>query len=161
MTWIGANANGAGVLEIDLVFPRANETYAPTPTMPFVFALRNAELAQWPLPTIGYWFEKWDDPRWWLRRHVVPLMHKPSTRTDWSGHEPYFKYHVLNNFTIEDDWKLYWVVKWQGCNVSDSGQFQRLQAGESDTMTIDFHTRIGGKEVDLVAATANDTTCPT
>ncbi|KAK1765117.1 hypothetical protein QBC33DRAFT_621352 [Phialemonium atrogriseum] len=35
-------------IEIDLVFPRANETYAPSPYFPIVFAVQNAGTA-WPL----------------------------------------------------------------------------------------------------------------
>jgi len=38
--------NAAGVLEIDVVFPRANETYAPMEQFPVVYALQNAKLAK-------------------------------------------------------------------------------------------------------------------
>lgn len=43
-----ANATYPQNIKIDLVFPRANETYAPSPYFPIVFAVQNAETA-WPL----------------------------------------------------------------------------------------------------------------
>ncbi|KAL2285877.1 hypothetical protein FJTKL_07576 [Diaporthe vaccinii] len=44
--YLGATASAAdGVLDIGVVFPRQNETYAPMERFPIVFALQNAELA--------------------------------------------------------------------------------------------------------------------
>ncbi|KAK4155344.1 hypothetical protein C8A00DRAFT_13646 [Chaetomidium leptoderma] len=50
LAWLGAIVNAAGVLEVDLVFPR-NETYAPPTYMPVIFAFRNPELARHVRPT--------------------------------------------------------------------------------------------------------------
>ena len=36
----------AGVVEIDVVFPRNNQTYAPTSHFPIVFAVQNPDLAR-------------------------------------------------------------------------------------------------------------------
>jgi hypothetical protein len=56
-------AVAAGVVEIDLVFPR-NETYAPTQWMPVVFAVRNTELARYLIPSMSYSVRNSSSPRW-------------------------------------------------------------------------------------------------
>src|SRR5207244_4320386 len=41
--WCAAQAAVPGVVEVDLIFPR-NDTYAPLPGMPIVFAIQNPQL---------------------------------------------------------------------------------------------------------------------
>ena len=52
--YLGAVVRAAGVLDIGLAFPRANETYERTNDFPIVFALQNPKLAEYLKPTI--WF---------------------------------------------------------------------------------------------------------
>ncbi|KAK4107829.1 hypothetical protein N656DRAFT_792898 [Canariomyces notabilis] len=46
LAYIGTVGGAADVVEIDLVFPRMNETNAPTDRLPAVFAVQNFEFAQ-------------------------------------------------------------------------------------------------------------------
>jgi hypothetical protein len=127
-----ANAAGytAGILEVDLVFPR-NETYAPTDWFPVVFAFQNAERARYLNLHIEYTIRKPADP--WNGR--VSRSHDLRW-TNWSSHDPYFVYAFSGSFATEGHWMLAWHLSWQSCN--------------EEAFT----------KVDLVAAaTANDT-CP-
>jgi hypothetical protein len=50
----------AGVLEVDLVFPR-NDTYAPTALFPVIIAFQNARLAPFLIPQLSLQITDVDD----------------------------------------------------------------------------------------------------
>ncbi len=81
---LGAVVDAAGgVLEVDMVFPR-NETYAPTDSMPIIFAFQNAELARYLHHQIHYSVRNRSDLT------GTPLLTFPHDfrGTNWSGHDP-------------------------------------------------------------------------
>lgn len=148
----------ASVLEVELVFPR-NETYAPTPWMPVVFALRNAELARHLNPFISY--DSYSTPLTpngsWIDRSKSPGSTHTVRWLNLSDHEPYFVYK-FHNFATEGTWNLSWTVSWQSCDAHDFGA-HRPGAFNSSASSVAFTIRDDGPPVDLVAATANDKTC--
>ena len=46
---VGATA----VMQVDLLFPRDNQVYAPTPYMPIVFSVQNIHLARHTFPSMA------------------------------------------------------------------------------------------------------------
>ncbi|KAL2132723.1 hypothetical protein VTI74DRAFT_3433 [Chaetomium olivicolor] len=140
--------NAAGMLEIDVVFPRSNETYAPTEYFPIVFALQNAKLARHLEPIIYSFVRNGSDlETFGDGRHDL-------TYANYSS-EPYFVYHH-ENITTEGPYELFTTAVWQSCNKSGD---QVSILGNDINFSIHFTIKRGGQEVDLVAATANDKTC--
>ncbi|KAK4098179.1 glycoside hydrolase family 18 protein [Parathielavia hyrcaniae] len=150
---LAAMVEAAGVLEIDLVFPR-NETYAPRTWFPVVFALRNAHLAQHLRPRIGWTILNTTGPtrqRLAGREHVLYL-------TNGTTHEPYVVYDWPNLRWKGDEGhlELSWWADWVSCDLS--GDEPAFQVNETPLMTlgIEFTIKSGGQAVDLVAATGNN-----
>jgi hypothetical protein len=146
---LGAVVNAAGVLEIDVVFPRTNETYAPTDKFPIVFALQNAELAKHLKPSIHLFVRNGSN----LESTFGHANHD-LTYANYSS-EPYFVYRYLNIDT-EGPHQLFSTASWRNCDES-SDQVGIL--GNTTNFSVHFTIKRGGQEVDLVAATANDKTC--
>ncbi|KAK4129786.1 hypothetical protein N657DRAFT_661016 [Parathielavia appendiculata] len=129
----------AGVLEIDVVFPR-NETYAPREGFPIVFAFRNAHLTQasqnLALAGPGNEIELFD--------------------TNWTSHEPYFVYGFADLQAREGQFDLFWIVEWISCDLSGPESAVKVNTTEISQRSIDFTIKSGGQAVDLVADTANN-----
>jgi hypothetical protein len=145
----------AGVLEIDVVFPR-NETYAPSRWFPVVFAFRNAQLAQHLRPRIV----------WSIRNASNLLQTAPEGRshdlseTNWTSQEPYFVYHFADLEAYEGRGQLFWWANWVSCDLSGSEPAFKVNVTEPSQRSLEFTIKSGGQAVDLVAATANnDATC--
>jgi hypothetical protein len=145
----GAVANAAGVLEIDVVFPRNNETYAPTDKFPIVFALQNAELAKHLEPSIESFIWNGPDLRSAFGQHVHNLANANVSS------EPYFVYRYVKADT-EGPHMLFASASWRSCDESGD---QVAFLGNSTNFGVYFAIKKGGQDVDLVAATANDKTC--
>lgn len=140
------NAAG-GVVEIDVVFPRSNEAYAPTDAFPIVFALQNAQLAKHLEPSIISFV-------WNGTNTTFGESHHDLTNANYST-EPYFVYHWLKIDT-EGPYRLFATVSWTSCNViRDKVSF----SSNATNFSIDFTINGGAQEVNLVAATANDSPC--
>lgn len=90
LAYLGAVVNAAGVLEIDVVFPRTNETYAPTDKFPIVFALQNAGLAKHLTPSIHSSVRNGSNLESGFGNSIHDL-----TYANYSS-EPYFVYHYVN-----------------------------------------------------------------
>lgn len=146
---LGTVINAAGVLEIDVVFPRPNETYAPKKYFPIVFALQNAKMAKLLEPEIYSFIRNGPDFRSAFGDRTHDL-----TYANYSS-EPYFVYHHVS---IEDEgrYQLFSTITWQSCNVS--GDEVSIIGGDIN-LGFYFNISKGAQEVDLVAATANDKTC--
>ncbi|KAK4250989.1 hypothetical protein C7999DRAFT_38120 [Corynascus novoguineensis] len=135
---LGIVAEPAGVLEVDLVFPR-HETCEPTPYMPVAFGFRDGELARRLRPTISVRI-----------RNTVNLdnfegyLETPVT-VNWTSNEPNFVYTVFQStFATEGSWMMSWDVSWTSLRA---------------TRLSNFVMKKGGKAVDLVAITTNNETC--
>lgn len=149
---LGSVANAAGELEVGVVFPR-NETYAPTDVFPIVFALKNAELAKN------------------LRLRITSSVRNgPELETVFGGRrfdlananfstEPYFVYEYVTADT-EGPQRLVAHSEWVSCDESGNQvSFIGGNSSYSASFNVDFTIKKGGQEVDLVDATADDTTC--
>lgn len=155
---VNLNAAAAGVLEVDLLFPR-NKTYAPITWLPVVFAFRNAEAARLLNPRISYTIRNWDDMGGIDGAHYA---HDLRT-TNWSSHDPYFVYNYFHDvFAKEGRWWMTWEVTWASCDEADPS-FSRGIGGDlirnSSSWSVAFTTENSAPEIDLVAVT-NNKTCP-
>ncbi len=152
--------DAADMLEVDLLFPRDNETYAPMERFPIVFGLRNAELGQYLQPTLDVALQNSTSEFWEDRSGIESMSSSVLTRADWSSHEPYFASMFVNAFTTETTWSLYWTVSWTRCKADGDGVFRgHTTWNESTRFLINFTIKNGGQAVDLVAATANGKAC--
>ncbi|KAK4125353.1 hypothetical protein N657DRAFT_644220 [Parathielavia appendiculata] len=152
---LGVIADAAGVLEINVVFPR-NETYAPNPWFPVVFAFRNAHLAQYLRPRIVWSIQNASDA---LGTVLGGRVHELSW-VNWTIHEPYFVYGFVDLEAAEGQWELFWWGDWLSCDLSGSEPAFKVNKTEPSQRSLEFTIKAGGQAVDLVAATANDdTTC--
>jgi hypothetical protein len=175
LVWLGGLVDAAGVLEFDLVFPRMNETYAPTDSFPVVFALQNAQLAQYLTPSFNYYISHLASPEPELGNPYDGVVHGGHNLTylrritNWTSlHEPYFVYTYFNNFTTQGRWRMLWSATWYSCNVDALGKpgtddYYNIpvifNTSEKGGRSFEFTIADGGQAVDLVAATANNATC--
>jgi hypothetical protein len=148
-----AVVDAAGVLEIDLLFPR-NETYAPHTRFPVIFALRNPHLAQHLRPEINWVIlnASRSDP---TSVRLADGKHR-FFWTNETTQEPYFLYHFPNLRSHEGPVHLGWWANWISCNLSSSEPAFEVGETELLTLNIDFTVKSGGQSVDLVAATARN-----
>ncbi|KXX78983.1 hypothetical protein MMYC01_206287 [Madurella mycetomatis] len=154
LVYLGAIVDAAGVLEVSLVFPRNDTTYAPTDSMPIIFAFQNAELARYLHPSITYYMRR----PWAGRDDIEVYEHDLSGKANWSSHEPYFAYTFFNNFTRQGRWWLLWDLFWDSCD-ENAEPFGRNVITDRSSYSIEFDIQEGGQVVDLVAATAANRTC--
>lgn len=151
--YLGAIGNAADdVLDIGIVFPRQNVTYAPQERFPIVFALQNAELAKHLQPLIEIYV--WDANNTMLNWKEDLVWANYST-------EPYLVY-AFPDFETESPFKLRWTASWRKC---DKG---RDVFGDEEVIItwnntrkfwLDFNLKQGAQKADLVAATAKEETC--
>ncbi|KAK3900939.1 hypothetical protein C8A05DRAFT_35389 [Staphylotrichum tortipilum] len=153
-----AATQDTGVLEIDLVFPR-NETYAPTDHLPIVFAFRNASLARYlDFRKIYFGLTGPSSPeskfRYAISFHSIDL-----NAANWTAHpSTYHAYTYLSNFTAPGNFTLGWHFSWGHCHLPNftSAYVPEMSASADLGIRIEH----GGRPAtDLVAATANTTTC--
>lgn len=151
--YLGATASAAdGVLDIGVVFPRQNETYAPMERFPIVFALQNAELATNLKPLIELV----------VLNGSMSMLDKVNERTfrlQWTNFtsEPYLVYAFLD-FRTEGPLKLLWSAWWRQCD--ESGDEVRIMRDNSTKLWVDFSIEEGAQTADVVAATAREEECP-
>lgn len=151
--YLGATANAAdSVLDIGVVFPRQNETYAPMERFPIVFALQNAELATHLKPLIELA----------VLNGSMSMLDKVNERTfrlQWANFtsEPYLVYASLD-FRIEGPLKLLWSAWWRKCD--ESGDEVRIVRDNSTNLWVDFNIEEGAQQADVVAVTAREEECP-
>lgn len=143
-------------MEIDLVFPR-NETYNPSPLMPIVFSYRNTRLMPLLRPTITYeiWrYSNFGGPNI-SGRQEVPLVNHSSS-------DPYLKHSFyMFDFDTEDTWLLAFHVRWTNCVEDGEGSpgfdpYTVLRTNLTNVAIV-FTTKGPSKQIDLVAATSNQT----
>lgn len=145
-----AASNATGIVEVDLVFPR-NETYAPMPLLPVVFAFQNSELASLLNPKIS--FVIWDRNN--MSDSVVSTIYDMRW-ANYSSSDPYFEYRAFTKFNTEGVWMLTWDVGLDSCTEDSFSTFgdNRLAANYTSGFVI-FTTKGTAQEVDLVSATSN------
>lgn len=137
-----------GTVEVDLIFPR-NETYAPSPVLPLVFAFRNAKPGVLLSPRIT--FTIWD------RNNMSNAVVGESLEVDkanMSTNDPYFLYLGSTKFNVEGKWQLTWTLVWYSCKDERGNG---IATNLTDNSMI-FSTKNAAPQVDLVAA-SNDDKC--
>ncbi|KAI2940976.1 CAZyme family GH18 [Aspergillus niger] len=150
-------------VEVDLVFPRSDASYSPAEWFPFVFAVQNTEKAELLNLQVTCNIRKRNATLKDIDNQLY-LNHDFSW-TNWSGSaDPYLAYNYIHNdFNTSNHWVLLCVLSWQSCDVEALTHGPYANGGVSDheyRWTMGFHIDNSSlKEVDLVAATANDT-CP-
>ena len=149
---VDAASKNSGIVELDLVFPR-NDTYAPTPSMPIIFAFQNPELASFLIP--GLFFTVWNRNK--NSENVITTSYDLTWR-NFSSSDPFFVYHGFSNFNTEGSWWLTWHLGRVSCKEDSlnspygDDRFVINNTGAS----ILFTTKNSAQEVDLVAATNKD-----
>jgi hypothetical protein len=151
---LGAVARAAGVLDIGLAFPRANETYERTDDFPIVFALQNSKLAEHLKPSI--WFQILN-----VTGDIETLV--DSTHefnwTSASENDPYFLWSHLR-VEGEGRLRLLWQPRWSAC-VESRDEVEVVRNRTDDNFLVEFEIKAGGEKADLVAATGGDSeNCP-
>lgn len=139
----------AGVVEIDVVFPRNNQTYAPTSHFPIVFALQNRDLAKHLNPHIHSFIRNGSD----LEGSFGHAQQGVSSAN--SSADPLFVYRFIT-MNDEGPHELFSTASWRSCD--ETGDEIGILSN-STNFSVDFTIANDGQEVDLVAATADDRTC--
>ena len=135
-------------VEVDLIYPR-NETYAPAPHMPVVFAIQNSAFAA-ALDPIFY-LQLW---RVDLNYSVAFDFQIRTVTANFSSSDPYFVYFGTNTLNhTEGLWALQWQVLLRNCSRQGLGPLVQRQEHEDFVM---FTTKNGAPQPDLVAAAAGN-----
>ncbi|KAL2160291.1 hypothetical protein VTH06DRAFT_1464 [Thermothelomyces fergusii] len=156
LTCLGVVVSAAGELEVGLVFPRENETYAPMKNFPVVFAVRNPKATEH------------------LQLSIYSFIRNGTYLQDAVGHsdrslaganfttDPYFVSHYVDLDT-EGPHMLFAAVSWEYCGkpFRYRGELVDQLGFVSNTINIGatFTIKKGAQEVDLVAATASGKNC--
>ena len=135
-------------VEVDLIYPR-NETYAPAPHMPVVFAIQNSALAAALDPS--FYLQLW---RADLNYSVAFDFNLRTVTANFSSSDPYFAYFGTNTLNqTEGLWALQWEVRFRNCSRQGPGTQLKRQDYTGFVM---FTTKNGAAQPDLVAAAAEN-----
>jgi hypothetical protein len=152
---VAVNATDGGVIEASLVFPR-NETYAPTDSLPIVFAFQNAKLAEHFNFDLYYTIRNATD----VRSNETVNFFKSLKKANWSSAEPYFaSIFYRDKFLVEGQWELLWQLTWGACREEDTSMSRPPRVSNMTLGGIGFTIKRGAQAADLVAGTANDKPC--
>lgn len=167
---LSANVNHAmahnvtsGLLEVDMVFPRDNQTYAPTPYMPIVFALHNAELARGIYAQVAFRIRNVLDPNEGEGEAFFLDLKLPNETV--SNSEPWLVHTVVDNFATAGAWALVFDLWWVSCEIGEDFDHPQFTGRPAPHVlngypgVIAVNTSHGGQGLDLVAATADEKAC--
>ncbi|KAF2664835.1 hypothetical protein BT63DRAFT_77657 [Microthyrium microscopicum] len=145
------------IVEVDLMFPR-NDTYAPNPLMPVVFAIQQSVIAK--SLNIGL---LWDLGRLDASDNTTssgykiygnPINSQNSTIND----TPLYEYDIMYNMTIiEGTWWFRWILSTENCSMFLANGSQLPNHDLWNTLI--FTTKNGAKQPDLVDTTAGNDIC--
>ncbi|KAM0507663.1 hypothetical protein ACHAPB_002354 [Verticillium nonalfalfae] len=142
----GAIANAADLLDIGLVYPRANETYEPTDEFPLVFALQNVKQAEYLEPTISLRVLN-------LSKSTsdIEVLSDRMHELRWgsvSENEPYL---FWSHFKVsgEGQVRVIWQAFWSACEEISS--YNKRVRNRTDNFLVDIEVKNGGQKADLVA----------
>ncbi len=149
-----AHAAASSMFEVNMLFPRANTTYAPSPHMPFVFSVRNADRARDLHAVIRIFVESmpW---RTESQYHYIYMTNQSTATTD----EIQFRYNFTDLFTSENQWSLRWYLHWKSCYDDPSRPDLETHTVYSDDNDVTFSTSKGGEPPNLEAAGGDDASC--
>lgn len=140
----GTAVNAAGVLEVDVIFPR-NDTYAPMDSFPVVFAVQNPALGKHLDLSINSFIRNGPN----MGESIDHLTQQLSNDGNFSS-QPYF-FNRYFRLDTEGRHELFAQVSWSRCNAS-SGPVTIDR--NSTNFLLRFTIKKDAQQVDLVAATA-------
>lgn len=149
------NSTFPATVEVDLVFPR-NDTYAPDPLLPIVFAIQDSQYAPYINPSIQ--FSITSDTN--VSDEIFTSFMDFSS-TNFSSSDPYFGWAAISKLNgINGRWRLAWSLFTNNCStypeaVSPNSTSQSNENRIVFTNSIVFTTRNGTQQPDLVAASAS------
>lgn len=139
-------------VEIDLIFPH-NDTYAPSPLMPIVFAFQNSRLAAPLDPGLHYQIVD-------LRNASAGPVSSGILDLQWANFtssDPYFAFDSASELgDVESTWSLSWTLASGNCSGSPDDGTVKFSGRNQDNSVI-FTTKNGSPKPDLVAATSDGT----
>jgi hypothetical protein len=150
-----ATSDTSGVVEVDLVFPR-NDTYAPGPYVPIVFAVQNPKLAalleleidfQVLNATNGSIVDQGSFGDYWKTEDF--------NSTNTSSSSPELLYRHYEKLNTEGKWILLWTVYWRNCTDGSRERETDLNYN-TQNLPIIFTTKKSAQEIDLVDVTKDD-----
>lgn len=106
------------VLELDLVFPR-NETYAPTPLFPFIFAVQNVNLVDTlgPLAPIRLWRVDNYNATITSRKTDFNISQNGNSSSSDNSNNIFFTYRDIGDaLASEGTWVIAWDVRVHNCS---------------------------------------------
>ncbi|KAL4994068.1 hypothetical protein BDV10DRAFT_177617 [Aspergillus recurvatus] len=108
-SWARAESNRT---EVDLVFPR-NDTFAPMPLMPIVFAVQNPSVAKQVNAHIEYGFHPVGRPNETVfgADNLAGISTNETTYFSVSG--------IGKTFNTTGSWELFWRLRWINCSISE------------------------------------------
>ncbi|KAK6512654.1 hypothetical protein TWF481_001535 [Arthrobotrys musiformis] len=146
------DAVAPGALEVSVVFPRINETYAPASMFPIVYALENAEMARNLNLVLGV--EVRNGPDFFIQ-YATNHYNLPKTYGDFSRSKgSYFVYEYMRMET-EGDYQLASSVHWAHCNLSGN-DVAYLFNHTYMSVRVPFNIKEGGRNINLVEITADE-----
>lgn len=144
-------ASFPSTVEFDLVFPR-NESYAPAPLFPFVFAVQNPQLAAALNPSISFMTFRTDNYDATITNYEIDL-----SAANFSGSNPYFTHRSTKAFhDAEGVWVIVWEAAAANCSYGSGVDGAVGFSVSRPSRFIIFTTKKGGQQPDLVAATKED-----
>ena len=145
-----------GIAEFYQIFPR-NETYAPSPLFPVVFAFQNPTIAQSLSPYIAVTLFQWNQSTsdWEVNDTAQFVPEKKMSNA--SDDEAFFVHFVFpGKLDTEADWGLAWELTYNNCTEGEGRQI--FPYAGSFGNSIGFKTKKGGQKPDFISS-SGDTQC--
>ncbi len=140
-------------IELDVVFPR-NDTYAPVPAMPIVFALQNANKFG-PLLQQLSWRLSYANESDYIDIGIVDVGDELDVNSD-----PYFIVLSTRRLNMtEGSWSLDWTWVWQTCLPNATSALISAHQGLQDPIfmgSIAFATKNGAKQPNLTMSDTDE-----
>ncbi|KAL6922605.1 hypothetical protein FSHL1_006570 [Fusarium sambucinum] len=159
---VAGDQTNSSALKIDLVFP-LNETYNPSPMLPIIFSYGDPSTIPLFEPLISY--RVWNESNRSTTNtdftlssiNYVPLVNGSSIN-------PYIDFgFYTHHFNTEGRWSISVILRWASCYVDPEveyespGEWGKIHRNNTYVGTVTFTTKGPLKQVDLLAATKNQT----
>ncbi|GKZ93650.1 hypothetical protein CBS147343_9254 [Aspergillus niger] len=113
VSWVRAESNRT---EVDLIFPR-NDTFAPMPLMPVVFAVQAPSVAHKVNTYIEYGYYP-------VGRPNETVIGQTDHVSDSTNETTYFSVSGIGRtFNTTGSWELFWRLRWTNCSISEDSRY--------------------------------------
>lgn len=152
LLWMAAQAAAAifpAIVEVDLIFPRNESTYAPSADFPIVFAIQNPALA--PLLDPGFSLTVWD---------LSNLSHAQNPWLDlknanFSGSDPIYVHSFISNLPASK-YSMEWAFGAGNCSNAFGGERPR---GGYQSHSVVFTIQGGAQQPNIAPTAAEEASC--